>query len=98
MNGINKYVTETAETIPIESVGNSRAGKLAARSKAKPKWTLTDTSSHAKREIKDEVKQESQGQMSIPYHERQWIEIEPAEFSQGCLEISKFMIRKTATC
>ena len=55
MSGCNKYVNETAETIPIESLGNSRAGKLAARSKAKPKQTPTDTSSHVKREIKDEV-------------------------------------------
>ena len=93
ISGINKYVNETAETIPIQSIGTSCAGKLAARSEAKPKQTPTDTSSHAKREIKDEVKQESCGEMSIPNHERQWIDIEPADFSQGCLEISKLVIR-----
>ena len=92
-NGINKYVNEAAETIHIESIGSSRAGKLAARSKAKPKQTPTDTSSHVKREIKDEVKQESCGEMSVPNHERQWIDVEPADFSQGCLEISKLVIR-----
>ena len=68
MSGINKDVTETSETIPIESTGNSCAVKPAARSKAKPKPTPTDTSSHVKREIKDEVKQEPNGQMSIPFH------------------------------
>ena len=33
------------------------------------------------------------GQMSLPYHERQWIDIEPAVFSPGFLEVSKHMIR-----
>ena len=91
MSGSNKYVKEAAETIPIESLGSSCAGKPAIRSKAKPKQTPTDTPSRAA--IKDEVKQESDGQMSSPHHERQWIDIEPAEFNQGCLEISKFIIR-----
>ena len=64
MTGKNKYVTEKAETIPIESIGNSFAREPAARSKAKPKPTPTDTSSHVKREITDEVKQEPSGLMS----------------------------------
>ena len=85
MSGINKYVTETAETIPIESIGNSCARKPAAGPKAKP-------SSHVTREINDEDKQESDGRMSIAYHERQWIDNEPAEFSQGCLEVSMFIL------
>ena len=31
--------------------------------------------------------------VSIPCRERRWIDVEPAKFSQGCLEVSKFMIR-----
>ena len=91
MSGNNKDVTETSFLLKIlETVC---AGKHAARSKAKPKPTPTDTSSHVKREIKDEVKQEPSGQMSIPFHERQWIDMEPAVFSRGFLEVSKHMIR-----
>ena len=91
MSGIHKDVTETSFLLKVlETV---RAGKPAARSKAKPKPTPTDTSSHVKREIKDEVKQEPHRQMSIPFHERQWIDMEPAVFSPGFLEVSKHMIR-----
>ena len=31
--------------------------------------------------------------VSIPYHERKWIDINPGTYSQGCFEVSKFMIR-----
>ena len=31
--------------------------------------------------------------VSIPCRERKWIDIELAKFSQGCFEVSKFMIR-----
>ena len=31
--------------------------------------------------------------VSIPYHERKWIDVDPGKFSQGCFEVSKFMIR-----
>ena len=31
--------------------------------------------------------------VSILYHERKWIEVDPGKFSQGCFEVSKFMIR-----
>ena len=30
----------------------------------------------------------------IPYRERQWIDIEPGTFSQGCSEVSNFLIRQ----
>ena len=30
--------------------------------------------------------------VSIPHRERKWIDVEPGKFSQGCLEVSKFMI------
>ena len=31
--------------------------------------------------------------VSIPYRERKWIDVEPGTYSQGCFEVSKFMIR-----
>ena len=41
VNGINKYVTETSEEIPIASVENRGTGKPVARAKPRPKPTLT---------------------------------------------------------
>ena len=31
--------------------------------------------------------------VSIPHRERKWMDIEPGKFSQGCFEVSTFMIR-----
>ena len=28
-----------------------------------------------------------------PYRERKWIDVDPGKYSQGCFEVSKFMIR-----
>ena len=75
VNGINKYVTETSEEIPVASVGSRSTGKLVA--KGKPRQTSNLTMSP----------------VSIPYRERKWIDIEPGKFTQGCFEVSKFMIR-----
>ena len=41
MNGINKYVTETSEEIPVTSVENRGTGKPVAKAKPRPKPTLT---------------------------------------------------------
>ena len=41
VNGINKYVTETSEEIPVASVENRGTGKLVAKAKPRPKPTLT---------------------------------------------------------
>ena len=75
VNGINKYVTETSEEIPVASVDNRGTGKPVAKAKPRPKPTLTLT------------------QESIPNRERKWIDVDPGKFSQGCFEVSKFMIR-----
>ena len=44
VNGINKYVTETSEEIPVESIELVRTGKLVAKAKPRPKlavkWSL----------------------------------------------------------
>ena len=41
VNGINKYVTETSEEIPVASVENRGTGKLVAKGKPGPKPILT---------------------------------------------------------
>ena len=43
VNGINKYVTETSEEIPVASVENRGTGKPVAKAKPRPKPTLTLT-------------------------------------------------------
>ena len=75
VNGINKYVTETSEEIPVASVGNRGAVKPVAKAGPRPTPTITLSS------------------MSVPYRELKWMDVEPGKFSQGCFEVSKFMIR-----
>ena len=75
VNGINKYVTETSDKIPVASVGDRITGKPVAKPRPRPTPTLTLSP------------------VSIPYRERKWIDFEPWPFSQGCFEVSKFMIR-----
>ena len=75
VNGINKYVTETSEKIPVANVDNGGTGKPVAKAKPRPKPTLTLTP------------------VSIPCRERKWIDVGPGKFSQGCFEVSEFMIR-----
>ena len=43
VNGINKYVTEAPEEIPVTSVENRGAGKTVAKAKSRPKPTFTLT-------------------------------------------------------
>ena len=43
VNGINKYMTETSEQIPVASVENRVVGKPLAKAKPRPKPTLTLT-------------------------------------------------------
>ena len=75
VNGINKYVTETSEEIPVASVEDGGTGKPVAKDKPRPKPTLTLTPA------------------SIPCRKRKWIDVDPGKYSQGCFEVSKFMIR-----
>ena len=41
VNGINKYVTETSETISLENVEHRVTGKPVAKAKPQPKPTVT---------------------------------------------------------
>ena len=74
VNGINKYVTETSEEIPVASVGDRSTGQLVEKARPRPTPTLTLSL------------------VSIHCNERKWIDIEPGTFSQGCSEVSKFMV------
>ena len=40
VNGINKYVTESSETISLESVEHRVTGKLVAKARPRPKPTV----------------------------------------------------------
>ena len=41
VNGVNKYVTETSETISLENVEHRVTGKLVAKAKPQPKPSVT---------------------------------------------------------
>ena len=84
VNGINKYVTETSEEIPTESIGDRCAGQPAAKARLEPKPTLTATSSLVKQE-----QEARRAQMTIPYRDRKWIDIEPKHFSQGMIRLPR---------
>ena len=43
VNGINKYVTETSEEIPVTSVGDRSTGELVAKDRPRPRPTSTLT-------------------------------------------------------
>ena len=75
VNGINNYVTETSQEIPVASVENRGTGKPVAKAEPRPKPTLTSSP------------------VSVPCLERKWIDVDPGKLSQGCFEVSKFMIR-----
>ena len=75
VNGINNYVTETSQEIPVASVENRGTGKPVAKAEPRPKPTLTSSP------------------VSVPCLERQWMDVDPGKLSQGCFEVSKFMIR-----
>ena len=72
--GINKYVTETSEEIPFESIDHVRTLKPAA--KAKPRLTPAAKIVSC----------------FCSYSRRKWIDTNPALYSQGCFEVSNFMI------
>ena len=72
VNGNNKYVTETAEEIPVAKRWEQRYTETS-REGSKPTLTLS--------------------LVSIPYRERKWMDVDPGKFSQGCFEVSQFMIR-----
>ena len=79
MNGINKYVTEMSEETQENQIDDygDSTGKLVA--KVRPKQTPSSTSSSPT--------------ITLPYHQRQWIDIEPGKFGKNPIEVSKQMTR-----
>ena len=75
MNGINKYVTEMTEETQDDHVDyiGESTGKLVAKSR--PKQTSIPTTSFPT--------------TSLPYHQREWIDVEPGPFDKSCFEVSK---------
>ena len=71
-NGIDKYVTETSETISLESVEHRVTGKLVA--KAGPQLKLAVTLSPIP--------------IPIPIRERKWTDINPEKFHEDCFAVS----------
>ena len=78
-NGLNKYVTEMSE----ETQGNhiddkgDSLGKFVA--KARPKQTSMPTTTSPT--------------VTLPYHQRWWIDVEPGSYDKSCFEVSQKMIR-----
>ena len=76
-NGTNKYVTEMWEETQENHVDDigDSTGKPVA--KARPKQTPSPTSSSPT--------------ITLPYHQQQWIDVEPGKYDESCFEVSKKM-------
>ena len=80
VNGINKYVTEMTEGNPMRTTSitlETVRGKLVARAR-QTQTSMTTTSSPT---------------VTLPYHQREWIDVEPGPYDKSCFEVSKKMIR-----
>ena len=75
MNGKNKNVTEMSEETQENHIDDigDSTGKLVA--KARPKQTATPMSSSPT--------------VTLPYHLREWIDVEPRKNDESCFEVSK---------
>ena len=79
VNGINKYVTEMTEETHEDHIDDigNRTRKLVA--KTGPKQTSIPATSSPT--------------ITLPYHQREWIDVEPGPYDKSCFEVSKKMIR-----
>ena len=79
LNGINKYVTEMTEETQENHIDDigDSTGKPVAR--ARPKQTSVPTTSSPT--------------ITLPYHQRDWIDVEPGRYDKTCFEVSPKMIR-----
>ena len=79
VNGINKYVTEMTEETQKDHTDyiGDSTGKLVAESR--PKRTSIPTTPSPT--------------VTLPYHQRDWIDVEPGPHDKSCFEVSKKMIR-----
>ena len=73
VNVVEKYVTETTETIEDEEHGAWEKPIAKARPRMKSTMTLTP--------------------VSVPLHERKWVDVNPGSCDQKCYVISKALIR-----
>ena len=79
VNGTNKYETEVSEGTQENHIDDigDSTGKFVA--KAGPKQTPIPTTSSST--------------ATLPYHQRDWIDVEPGPYDKSCFEVSKKMIR-----
>ena len=73
VSGVEKYVTETTETIEDEE--HRALGKPIAKARPRMKSPITLTP------------------VSVPLHERKWMDINPDHYDHKCYVVSKAMIR-----
>ena len=74
LNGTNKYVTETSEETQENHIDiGDSTVKPIAR--ARQEQTPSPTSSSPT--------------ITLPYHQRQWIDVEPTKYDESCSEVSK---------
>ena len=78
VNRLNKYVTDMTEETQDDDINciGESTGTLVA--KARPKQTSMPTSSSST--------------TTLPYHQSEWIDVEPGPFDKRCFELSKLMI------
>ena len=79
VNGINKYVTKMSEEFQQNQIDDMGDSTGQPVAKATPKQTPSSMLSSAT--------------VTLPYHQRGWIDVEPAKYDESCFEVSKKMIR-----
>ena len=77
VNGINKYVNDGGNQENHIDDIGHSTGKPVAE--ARPKQTSMPTTSSPT--------------VTLPYHLREWIDVEPGKYDKSCFEVSKKMIR-----
>ena len=79
VNGKNKYVTETSEEARENHIDDIGECTGKPFAKARPKQTSMPTTSSPA--------------VTLPYHLREWIDVEPGKYDKICFEVSEKMIR-----
>ena len=79
VNGINKYVTEMTEETQDDHIDHIGESTRKLVAKERPKQTSTPTTSST---------------TTLPYDQRDWIDVAPSPFDKSCFEVSKKLIRE----
>ena len=79
VDGINKYVTEMTEETQENHTDDTGDSTWKPIAAARPKQTSMPTTSSPT--------------ITLPYHLREWIHVEPGKYDKSCFEVSIKMIR-----